>query len=113
MTVAEARVKAGLFVSAALRMAFSAGRAGAVLRHGDDDAGGILAILRGREGFLVLTQVAAADGAGAWLRATGPDPVAQDAVDEYVARQVARDPDLWVVEFDAPDFVPPFAARLL
>jgi hypothetical protein len=113
MTVAEARVKAGLFVSAALRMAFSSGRGGAVLRHGDDDAGGILAVLRGRAGLLVLSQVASADGGRAWLRATGPDPVSQEAVDEYVARQVARDPDVWVVEFDAPDFVPPFEARLL
>jgi len=30
-----------------------------------------------------------------------------------VSRQVARDPDVWVVEFDAPDFVPPFEAKLL
>jgi hypothetical protein len=113
MTVAEARVKAGLFVSAALRMAFSLGRGGAVLRHGDDDAGGILAVLRGREGLLVLSQVTSGDGGRAWLRATGPAPVSQEAVDEYVARQVARDPDVWVVEFDAPDFVPPFEAKLV
>jgi hypothetical protein len=113
MTVAEARVKAGLFVSAALRMAFASGRSGAVLRRGDDDAGGILAVLRGRDGFLVLSQVADAEGDRAWLRATGATAVSQQVVDEYVARQVARDPDVWVVEFDAPDFVPPFTAKLL
>jgi len=113
MAVAEARVKAGLFVSAALRMAFASGGGGAVLRHGDDDAGGILAVLRGRGGFMALSQVTAADGGRAWLRATGPDPVSQAVVDEYVARQVARDPDLWVVEFDTPDFKPPYEARLL
>jgi hypothetical protein len=113
MTVAEARVKAGLFVAAALRTAFSAGGGGAVLRHGDDDAGGILAVLRGRGGFVALSQVTSAEGGRAWLRATGVDPVSQEAVDEYVARQIARDPDLWVVEFEAPDFKPPFEARLL
>jgi hypothetical protein len=113
MTVAEARVKAGLFVSAALRTAFATGGGGAVLRRGDEDAGGILAVLRGRGGFVALTQVASADGGRAWLRATGADPVSQEVVDEYVARQVARDPDLWVVEFDTPDFTPPFEARLL
>ncbi len=111
--MAEARVKAGLFVSAALRMAFNSGRGGAVLRRGDEDAGGILAVLRGREGFLVLSQVASAEGGRAWLRATGTDPVSQEAADQYVARQVARDPDVWVVEFDCPDFLPPFEARLL
>jgi hypothetical protein len=57
--------------------------------------------------------VTSADGGRAWLRATGPDPVSQAVVDEYVARQVARDPDLWVVEFDTPDFKPPYEARLL
>jgi hypothetical protein len=47
------------------------------------------------------------------LRATGPDGVAQEAVDAYIARQVQRDPDLWVVEFTAPDLLPPFEARLV
>jgi hypothetical protein len=26
---------------------------------------------------------------------------------------VQRDPDLWVVEFDAPDLQPPFEARIV
>ena len=42
----EPRVKVGLWVSAALRMADRAGRPGAVLRKGDADAGGVLAVLR-------------------------------------------------------------------
>jgi hypothetical protein len=70
-------------------------------------------VLRGRGGFVALSQVTSAEGGRAWLRATGMDPVSQEAVDEYVARQIARDPDLWVVEFEAPDFKPPFEARLL
>jgi hypothetical protein len=34
-------------------------------------------------------------------------------VDAYLARQVKRDPDVWVIEIDAPDLVPPFEARLV
>ncbi len=109
----EARVKAGLWVAAALRLAFADGRGGAVLRRGDADAGGILVVLRGREGLSVLSQVSGQDGEHAWLRATGSAPVLQDAADSYVERQVARDPDLWVVEFDAPDYLPPFEGRVV
>ena len=67
----EARVKAGIWVSMALRLADIAGRSGAVLRKGDPDSGGILCVLRGREGLVVLGQVRDAEGRPAWLRGTG------------------------------------------
>ena len=111
--MADARVKAGLWVAAALRLAFADGRGGAVLRRGDSDAGGILIVLRGREGLCVLSQLSGQDGETSWLRATGAEPVVQDTADAYVDRQVARDPDLWVVEFEAPDYLPPFEGRVV
>ena len=73
-----------------------------VLRKGDPDAGGILLVLRGREGMAVLSQVRVAEGAAAWIRGTGATPVDQEAADAYVVRQLRFDPDLWVVEFDFP-----------
>lgn len=109
----EPRVKAGLWVSMALRRGDADGRPGAVLRRGDADAGGVLVVLRGREGLCVLAQVRDASGAPAWMRGTGTAPVEQAAADAYVARQVGRDPDLWVIEFPAPDLVPPFEARVI
>lgn len=109
----EPKVKAHLWVSMAIRLSDIAGRAGAVLRSGDADSGGILCVLRGRGGLIVLSQARDAEGRAAWLRGTGPDPVTEEAADAYVARQVGRDPDLWVLEFDAPDLQPPFEARLL
>ena len=109
----EPRLKAGLWVKATLRLADGNGRPGAVLRKGDADAGGVLVVLRGREGLSVLSQARDADGALAWLRATGAAPVDQAAADSYIARQVRFDPDLWVVEFEAPDLLPPFEAKLL
>ncbi len=109
----DAKVKAGIWVSMALRLSDMAGRAGAVLRKGDPDSGGILCVLRGREGLVVLSQVRDAEGRPAWMRGTGAAPVDQAAADAYVERQVKRDPDLWVLELDAPDLLPPFEARLL
>lgn len=97
----------------ALRLSDITGRSGAVLRKGDPDSGGILCILRGRDGLVALSQVRDAEGRAAWMRGTGPAPVDQETADAYVQRQVKRDPDLWVVEFDAPDLKPPFEARIL
>ncbi len=109
--MAEPRVKARLWVQMALRLGEGAARPGMVVRSGDPDAGGILVVLRGREGLVVLSQVRA--GEAAWLRGTGPAPVAEATADAYVARQVGFDPDLWVVEFEAPDYLPPFESKIV
>ncbi len=111
--MAEPRLKAGLWVKMALRMADRAGRPAVVLRKGDVDSGGVLVVLRGRDGFAVLSQVRTAEGALAWMRATGAAPVDQAATDAYIARQTRFDPDIWVLEFDAPDMLPPFEAKLV
>ena len=110
--MAEDRVKAKLWVQMAVRMGDLNGRPGAVLRRGDADSGGVLVVLRGREGLSVLSQVRAGEGMG-WMRATGGGAVDQATADSYVERQVGRDPDLWVLEFEAPDLLPPFEARLV
>ena len=109
----SARIKAKLWVQMALRMGDVDGRPGAVLRSGDPDAGGVLMVLRGRDGLSVLSQVRTGDGPVSWMRGTGPAGVDQAAADAYVARQVGRDPDVWVIEFEAPDLLPPFEARFV
>lgn len=110
----EARLKTGIWIKAMLRQAGQTGNPGMVLHRGDDDAGSVLIVLLGREGRLcVLAPTRTPDGRRAWFRATGEAAVDQASVDAYVARQVDRDPDIWVVEFDAPDLMPPFEARLI
>ena len=111
--MSEPRIKAGIWVSMALRMGNSDGRFGAVLRKGDPDAGGVLVVLRSRDGLSVLSQLRSGAGELAWMRATGPDPVDDATADAYIARQVKFDPDLWVLEFEAPDLLPPFEAKLV
>jgi hypothetical protein len=109
----EPRIKAGIWVSMALRMGNANSRFGAVLRKGDPDAGGVLVVLRNNQGVSVLSQLRSMDGELAWMRATGPGPVDEPAADAYIARQVTFDPDLWVIEFEAPDLLPPFEAKLV
>ncbi|MFC4168851.1 DUF1491 family protein [Teichococcus aestuarii] len=109
----EAKVKAGLWAQMALRLADMAGQPGMVLRKGDPDSGGILCVLRGREGCVVLSQARDGEGRPAWMRGTGPAPVPEPVAEAYVERQVKRDPDLWVLEFETPDLQPPFEAKIL
>jgi hypothetical protein len=111
--VSEPRLKSGIWVKMALRLADRDGCPGVVVRRGDPDAGSVLVVLRGRDGLCVLSQTRAPDGARAWLRATGDAPVDQAAVDTYLERQVRYDPDIWVLEFDVPDLRPPFDARIV
>ena len=105
---AQPRIKAAIWVKMALRLGDIGGRPGMVLRRGDGDAGGVLVVLRARHGVSVLSQMRAANGELAWMRATGQNPVEPAAADAYVERQVGFDPDLWVLEFEAPDLLPPF-----
>ena len=109
----EARIKAGIWVSAALRMGMLGNKPGVVVRKGDADAGGILVKLYGRTGCMVLSQFRDMEGDLAWMRATGPTPVPEPAADDYIAKQTRFDPDLWVLEFDAPDYLPPFEGKIV
>jgi hypothetical protein len=111
--MSDPRVKAGIWVSMALQMGNSGGRFGAVIRKGDPDAGGVLVVLRHGREVSVLSQLRSADGELAWMRATGAASVDDATADAYVARQVKFDPDLWVIEFEAPDMLPPFEAKLV
>ena len=50
--MSEPRIKAGIWVSMALRMGNADGRHGVVLRKGDADAGGIIVVLRRRDAIV-------------------------------------------------------------
>lgn len=110
----EARLKAKLWVQAAMRMCGIHGMTATVARRGDADAGAVLIkqnLMDG--GFRVLTQVRTADGAPAWLRGTGADAVDETQADAYIARQIDRDWDLWVIEIEDRDGRLPFEATVV
>ena len=98
----QPRLKSGLWVRALIRRYDGLAIPATVVRKGDEDAGAILVKINRREhGCVVMTRAQDPAGALFWQRGTGADPVDETAADAYVARQVGRDPDLWVVEIEA------------
>jgi GMP synthase (glutamine-hydrolysing) len=110
----EARLKTKLQIMAAVRLCSVHAIPIMIVRRGDEDAGAILVKVNRRElGFTVLAQTRTGFGDLAWMRATGEVPVDEATADAYIARQVQRDPDLWVVEIEDRDARPIFAGRIL
>lgn len=86
-----------------IRRAQAQGLMATVVRRGDADAGALfLKLNRFKDGCEVLAGTYAPDGAPAWFKATGPEPVAEKEADAYLARQAGYDSDLWVVEIEDP-----------
>ena len=89
------------WVSAQVRLCDRAFIPAVVVRRGDPDAGTVLVkVNRFEAGVTVYAQATTLDGDAAWSRGTGPSPVPEAEADAYIARQVARDPDVWVLEIE-------------
>lgn len=90
-----------LWVSAQIRLCDRRMIPAVVVRRGDPDAGTVLVkVNRFDAGVTVFTQTSTIDGEQGWARGTGPMPVPEPEADAYIARQVGRDPDVWVVEIE-------------
>ncbi len=96
-----ARIKTEYWVQAHLRHCALATIPAFVVRRGDRERGMVLIKINTLdEGCKVLTQVRDLDGKLGWLSALDGTLAPEAEADAYIARQVDRDPDLWVVEIE-------------
>ncbi|MFO1186982.1 MAG: DUF1491 family protein [Alphaproteobacteria bacterium] len=95
------RLKTAIWVSAYLRARAAEGVNGAVVRKGDETAGSVLVrvnLLDGRS--RVFAAAYGVDGERLWASVLKDDPASDAEAEAYIARAVARDGDLWVVEVE-------------
>ncbi|NQW02010.1 MAG: DUF1491 family protein [Rhodospirillales bacterium] len=101
--MAEAALKAEIWIKAQIRICDLNFLPAVVTRRGDSDAGAVLLKLnRLGAGTEVLTQARDPDGQRAWMRGTGEGLVPEPDADAFIAKQVRYDPDIWVLEIEDP-----------
>jgi hypothetical protein len=115
MQEGKMRVKSHIWVSAYLRRLNASFVPAALIRRGDADAGAIYIKVAALDGtcqvFAPLSaefaksvsngQILLEDGR-AWQPAY-PSSAAEADADAYLARHASRDPDIWILEIEAPD----------
>jgi hypothetical protein len=112
--MADDRLPTHLWIMAHLRRCSAEGIPAVVVRKGDAGGGTVILKLNHLErGCRVLSQMRDLDGALGWLAQLNGALVPEADADAYIARAVARDPDLWVVEIEDRDGRHPFEGKLL
>ncbi len=101
------RLKTALWVAAYLRRCQVEGVSGVVRRRGAEEAGAVFVRISRLDGTSDLFGPApqsafeAAEGAArAFAQSLAEQPAADAAVENYLAREVRFDPDIWIVEVE-------------
>lgn len=112
--MSEPKLKAKLYVHAAIRRCGIEAIPVMVVRKGDEDAGTILVkVNRGEGKAEIYTQARDAEGRLGWLKASGPEPVDDARAEALIARARDVDYDLWVLDVDSRDGRVPFIDNIL
>jgi hypothetical protein len=100
-------VKTEIWVKGHLRRCFAAGLTGVVARRGAAEAGSVFVKVTLAAGTARLLAPAAGpaydkEGGRRWEFPLGSEPLKLDDIDRFLDRQIAFDPDIWVLDIDDP-----------
>lgn len=99
--VADQRLSTDLWVRAHLRRLIASAIPATVARKGSPESGTVLLKLNLlQSGVKVLSQIRDLEGRLGWMTAFEGQAVSEAEADAYLERQVARDPDLWIIEIE-------------
>ncbi|MGO1118569.1 DUF1491 family protein [Rhodovibrionaceae bacterium A322] len=99
----EERLPTHLWLTAALRQCNDRGQHAYVLNKGEQNGGLVLLkLVYGRSLAALYIQQRDLDGNLGWMSVLKSDDAPESEADAYIERAVQRDPDLWVVEIEAP-----------
>jgi hypothetical protein len=109
----EPRLPTALWVEAHLHQLTLKGIPFYIINKGAHAAGTVLLKLNGREqGCGLLIQQRNIDGVLGWTSALKDEVLEESKADEYIARAISRDPDLWVIEVEDREKKNPFEGKL-
>lgn len=107
--MSDDRLPTDFWVMAHVRRCNDEGILATVVHKGQAKGGTLLLKLNQLEhGCRVLSQARDIDGNLGWLAGFKGALVPESEADDYIARAVARDPDVWVVEIEHRDGRHPF-----
>lgn len=95
------RLPTGLWITAHVARCSSQGVPVVVVRRGDPHRG-VVIVKQHRlgAGFRVVTQIRDLDGRLTWQAVRNGELLPEAEADELIGRQIAYDPDLWVIEIE-------------
>lgn len=104
------RLPTALWIEAALRKLNAEGRAYYIHKKGNYASGLVLLKINGLAGQVRLLNQERdfMKDELVWASALKEEIVSEKDADAYIARAISRDPDLWVVEIEDPEFKNPF-----
>ena len=95
------RLASAILVGAVMRRAFAAGEHAAVITKGDADAGAVLFLVAEKGRVVKMVERGIGPAGTGQAVSVGPQHLENlQEINDYVARRMARDPDLWVIELD-------------